>query len=207
MEIIFATGNANKLKEVKALLGEQFQIKNLKDIGFEDDIPEPYKTIEENSAHKAQTIYDLYKINVMAEDTGLEVEALDGAPGVYSARYAGWEGDPSQKAQKNMDKLLSELAKLEESGNTTNPSNRKAHFKTVATLILDGKQHQFTGILEGEIIDEARGDNGFGYDPVFKVAGSSKTLAEITSKEKNTISHRALAFKQLIDFLNRNIGE
>jgi len=189
MKIVFATSNPNKLKEVKLLLKENYEIINLSDINHTEEIPEPYESIEENSAHKANVINGLYKINVMAEDTGLEVEALDGAPGVYSARYAG---TPSN-ANKNMDKLLLSLG---------NQENRSAQFKTVCTVIIDGKLKQFTGILKGKIAETKSGANGFGYDPIFIPENDSKSLAEFTGEEKSQISHRAKAFKQLFDYLN-----
>ena len=189
MKIVFATSNDNKLKEVKLLLKEKFNIISLKDLNHLEDIPEPFETIEENSAHKAKVISELYNVNVMAEDTGLEVQALNNEPGVYSARYAG---EPSN-AENNMSKLLENLK---------NEKNRAAHFKTVATLIYEGKQVQFTGILSGMIAEKRTGNNGFGYDPIFIPTNYAKSLAEFSGEEKSKISHRAIAFNKLVEYLN-----
>ncbi len=186
--LVFATNNSNKIKEIDILLKGKFLLKKLEEIGCLEELPETHETIEENSAEKAEYVYQHYQVNCFAEDTGLEVEALNGEPGVYSARYAGEEKD----AVKNMDKLLKELDGVE---------NRTAQFKTVITLILDGKQSQFTGILKGKIGFEKRGLYGFGYDPVF-VLDDGRTLAELMLEEKSRISHRGKATHQLIDFLN-----
>ena len=190
MKIVFATSNDNKLKEVKLLLKEKFNIISLKDLNHLEEIPEPFETIEENSAHKAKVINELYNLNVMAEDTGLEVKALNNEPGVYSARYAG---EP-RNAENNMSKLLENLK---------NEKQRDAHFKTVFTLIYEGKQVQFTGILSGEIAEKRSGNNGFGYDPVFIPTNYTKSLAEFSDKKKSKISHRAIAFNKLVEYLMR----
>lgn len=186
--LVFATNNSNKIKEIEVLLKGKYQLKKLEEIGCLKELPETHETIEENSAEKAEYVYNHYQVNCFAEDTGLEVEALNGEPGVYSARYAGEEKD----AGKNMDKLLKEMEGVE---------NRTAQFKTVITLILDGKHYQFTGILKGKIGFEKRGLYGFGYDPVF-VLDDGRTLAEVMLDEKSRISHRGKATQQLIDFLN-----
>lgn len=186
--LVFATNNSNKIREIEALLKGKYQLKKLEEIGCLEELPETHETIGENSAEKAEYVYRHYQVNCFAEDTGLEVEALNGEPGVYSARYAGEEKD----AGKNMDKLLKEMEDVE---------NRTAQFKTVITLILDGKNYQFTGILKGIIGLEKRGLYGFGYDPVF-VLDDGRTLAEVMLDEKSRISHRGKATQQLIDFLN-----
>ncbi len=193
MDIVFATNNPNKLSEVQALLGNQFNIISLKELGHTEDIPEPYETIEKNSAHKAQQIFQQYSVNVMAEDTGLEIAALDGAPGVYSARYAG----ESRCAADNIALVLENLNGIH---------NRAAHFKTVATIILNGVEKQFIGILKGEITEDLYGDNGFGYDPIFKVPEFCKTLAEMTKKEKINISHRTIAFNKLVKYAQNQLS-
>lgn len=186
-ELIFATNNRNKIKEIETFLNGSYQLKTLQEIGCNEELPETHETIEENSAEKAEYVYQHYKVNCFAEDTGLEVEALNGAPGVHSAHYAGVERDND----KNMDKVLHELEGI---------SNRNAQFKTVITLNLNGQQHQFTGILKGSIGLEKKGSHGFGYDPIF-VLDNGKTLAELTLEEKSSISHRAKATQQLVDCL------
>jgi XTP/dITP diphosphohydrolase len=188
MEIVFATNNEHKLRELQQILGQQFKLLSLKDIGCDEDIPEESPTIEENSMDKAIYVFDKYSKNCFADDTGLEVEALDGRPGVISARYAGEE----KNMDKNIEKVLGELE-----GKT----NRKARFKTVISLIIDGKKHQFEGIVNGTIIKEKKGEEGFGYDPVFVPDGYNITFAEMAADEKNKISHRGLAVKKLVDFL------
>ena len=187
ISFVFATNNKNKIKEVEILLPASFQIQKLSDIGCTEELPETHDTIEENSAEKAGFIYNKYHVNCFSEDSGLEVEALNGAPGVNSAHYAG-----DRDANKNMDKLLENMNGL---------ANRNAQFKTVITLMLDGVQHQFTGILKGKIGQEKKGLYGFGYDPVF-VLEDGRTLAELMLEEKSNISHRAKATAQLISFLN-----
>ncbi len=189
MEIVFATNNAHKLRELQQILGNRFKLLSLTDIDCFEEIPETSPTIEENSMEKAEYVYEKFKINCFADDTGLEVEALDGRPGVYSARYAGDE----KNMVKNIDKLQSELA---------NKKNRKARFKTVISLILNGEKYQFEGIVNGEIIKEKRGDSGFGYDPVFVPDGYGHSFAEMDAGLKNKISHRGIAVKKLVGFLN-----
>ncbi len=187
-ELVFATNNPHKLSEVQHLLGNSFHLLSLKDINFSDEIPEDYDTLEENALQKAQHIYTITKQNCFADDTGLEVEALNGRPGVYSARYAGKNKDP----KANIQKLLFELKDIE---------NRKARFRTVVALILDGKEHLFEGIVDGRIIESERGVDGFGYDPVFLPDGYSSTFAEMNLSQKNKISHRARAIGSLVNFL------
>ncbi|MFA7445976.1 MAG: non-canonical purine NTP diphosphatase [Flavobacteriaceae bacterium] len=188
MTLVFASNNKHKIQEIKALLPDSFIIKSLEDIGCTEDIPETADTIEGNAALKADYVTQKYGLPCFADDSGLEVEALNGAPGVHSARYAGEQKNDND----NIEKLLTELQ-----GKT----NRKARFKTVIALNSNGKQHLFEGIIEGEIISEKRGTNGFGYDPVFVAENSDKTFAELTSEEKNKVSHRARAVEQLIGLL------
>jgi XTP/dITP diphosphohydrolase len=188
MKLCFATNNIHKLKEVQAMLGDQFSLVTLQEIGCYDDIPETRDTIAENSAQKAEYIWDNYGINCFSDDTGLEVESLNGEPGVLSARYAG----PQRSADDNMDLVLSRLASTE---------NRQARFKTVITLVLNGTYTQFEGVVEGNLIREKRGDQGFGYDPIFLPDGYNLTFAEMTLEEKGKLSHRARAFEKLSTFL------
>ena len=188
-KLVFATNNAHKLEEVAAILGDQVELLSLNDIGCQMDIPETAETLEGNALLKSSYIYKNYHLDCFADDTGLEVEALNGAPGVYSARYAGGEG---HDAQANMLKLLHELDGKE---------NRKAQFRTAISLILDGKEYLFEGVIKGEIIKEKRGDSGFGYDPVFMPEGYDRTFAELGNDIKNQISHRALAVQKLCEFL------
>lgn len=190
MKLVFASNNKNKIQEIQALVPNTIQIVSLEDIGCFEDIPETADTIEGNAILKANYVTSNYGYDCFADDTGLEVEALNGAPGVYSARYAGEQKD----ANDNMDKLLSELK---------DKSNRKANFKTVIALNLNGKQNLFTGIINGKIIEEKIGTNGFGYDPIFVADGYEKTFAELTMEEKSTISHRGIAVKELILFLQK----
>ena len=189
MKIVFATNNQNKLIEVRNILGNQFDIVSLKDIGCYEDIPEKGQTLKDNALIKAQYVYDKYHVNCFADDTGLECDALGGAPGVYSARYAGGEGHDSQA---NMTKLLNELE---------NNNNRKARFRTVIALIINGKVTTFDGIVNGEIIRERRGGEGFGYDPIFQPDGYNQTFAELGTDIKNQISHRARATQKLAEYL------
>lgn len=188
-KLVFATNNNHKLEEVSAILGNQIELLSLNDINCHTDIPETADTLEGNALLKSSFIFNNYGLNCFADDTGLEVEALNGAPGVYSARYAGGEG---HDAQANMLKLLHELE-----GKT----NRKAQFRTAISLILDEKEYLFEGVIKGEIIEEKRGETGFGYDPIFKPEGYEQTFAELGSAIKNQISHRALAVQQLCEFL------
>jgi len=188
MKIVFATNNQHKLSEIRQILGDRVEVLSLQDIGCDVDIPETGKTLEENALQKAQYVFDHYHTDVFADDTGLEVEALNGAPGVYSARYAG-EGHDSEA---NMSKLLKKMS---------NNDNRKARFRTVIALIQQGDVHKFEGIVNGQIIRERRGGEGFGYDPIFQPDGYDKTFAELGLDIKNTISHRARAVAKLCAFL------
>ncbi|MDO4185897.1 MAG: non-canonical purine NTP diphosphatase [Bacteroidales bacterium] len=187
-KIVFATNNAHKLQEVSEILEDKIQIMNLKDIHCEEDIPETSDTIEVNAYQKANYIYEHYHVDCFADDTGLEVEALNGAPGVYSARYAG----PQHNSKDNIRKLLTDMQDIE---------NRNAQFRTAIVLILDGKIHLFEGTIKGTIIRSERGSGGFGYDSVFVPDGFEKTFAELGEEIKNKISHRAIATKKLVKFL------
>lgn len=192
MELIFATHNKGKLKEVQSLVPSTIKVISLDDLNMTTEIPETGHTLHDNALIKARTIFQLYKKAVIADDSGLDVEALNGAPGVHSARYAG---EPSD-AQKNMDLVLHQLQ-------TT--TNREAHFKTIIAYIdADGKEQMFEGIVDGNIIQEKRGDNGFGYDPIFVPVGYDRTFAEMSAEEKNSMSHRAMALKAFSDFLSKN---
>ena len=188
MQLIFVTHNKNKLKEVRSIMPSSIELLSLDDINFTDEIEETALTIEGNALLKAKTIYEKTGKNCFADDSGLLVDSLNGAPGVYSARYAG----EHKSDQDNIQKLLQEL-----SGHT----NRNAHFKTVMALIINGKDYLFDGIIEGKIINEQLGSNGFGYDPIFVPNGYDQTFAQLDSEIKNTISHRANALKKLIAFL------
>jgi XTP/dITP diphosphohydrolase len=188
--IIFATNNQHKVEEVRAVLGRRFNILTLKDAGIEIDIPEPHDTLEANATEKSKTIFNITNKNCFSEDTGLEVEALNGEPGVKSARYAG----DDRSFDDNIDKLLINLKSA---------NNKTARFRTVISLILDGKEYFFEGICPGKIINERKGNNGFGYDPVFVPTGSNKTFAEMDMIEKNKFSHRKKAMEKLITFLNK----
>jgi XTP/dITP diphosphohydrolase len=190
-QLVFATNNKHKLEEVGDILGDAIELLSLNDIECHDDIPETADTLEGNALIKAHYIYDKYHKNCFADDTGLEVEALGGEPGVYSARYAGGDGHDSEA---NMTKLLNKLEGEE---------NRKARFRTVVALIIDGEEHLFEGIVNGSIIKERRGGKGFGYDPIFVPDGYEETFAELGEEVKNTISHRARAVKKLTQFLNK----
>lgn len=194
MEIIFATGNTHKAIEAQKALGDSFTLIMPKELGLTEEIPENGDTLQANAIEKAEYLWKKFGKNCFADDTGLEVDALDGAPGVYSARYAG----PDKGSEANMTKLLAELERVEkEKGETS----RKARFRTVVALILDGELHLFNGVLEGEISHTRSGNEGFGYDPVFVPDGYDKTLAEITLEEKNAISHRGKAIRALAEFL------
>lgn len=193
-ELIFATNNQNKIREVQSILNTNWKLKTLKEAGIEKDIPEPYDTLEENAHAKSKFIFDLTNENCFSEDTGLEVYALGNAPGVYSARYAGEHGND----QANIDKLLLELSAEQD---------RRAQFRTVISLVLDEKEYQFEGICVGKITDMARGENGFGYDPVFIPEGADKTFAEMDMVEKNKFSHRKKAVSQLLKFLSSYNGK
>lgn len=185
---VFATNNAYKLEEVSAILKDKVELLSMKDINCSVDIPETADTLEGNALIKARYIFKNYHSDCFADDTGLEVEALKGAPGIYSARYAG----DAHNSEANMKKLLQDLEGIE---------NRKAQFRTVFALIIDGKEHLFEGIIKGEIIKNRRGTSGFGYDPVFVPEGYTQTFAEMGNELKNKISHRALATHKLCKFL------
>ncbi|NDV77821.1 non-canonical purine NTP diphosphatase [Dysgonomonas sp. 511] len=187
-QLVFATNNAHKLEEVRNVVGDSFQILSLKDIGCTEDIAETGTTLQENALIKAGYIKEKYGFDCFGDDTGLEVDALNGAPGVYSARYAGDGHD----AKANMKKLLHEMQGVE---------NRKARFRTVIALVLTGGGHLFEGKIEGRIIEEEKGSAGFGYDPVFMPDGYDQTFAELGNDIKNQVSHRALAVKKLCEFL------
>lgn len=192
-KLVFATNNAHKLDEIRAILGDKIEVLSLKDINCDADIPETADTLEGNAALKAEYIYKNYGLDCFADDTGLEVETLGGAPGVYSARYAGGDGHDSEA---NMRKLLKEL---------DGEQNRKAQFRTAICLIEQGEEHLFEGIVKGSIIEQKRGASGFGYDPVFMPEGYEETFAEMGNAEKNKISHRARAVEKLCEYLNGKI--
>lgn len=192
MQLVFATNNLNKIKEVQSFIPKQIKLLSLKDIGCFEDVPETQDTIEGNAIQKAEYIIKHYGYNCFADDTGLEVKVLNGEPGVYSARYAGEQRD----ANDNMNLLLKNLM---------DKTNRQAQFKTVIALHLNGELHTFKGVCKGEITTKKQGEQGFGYDPIFKSLGYTKTFAEISLNEKNKIGHRGKAVKQLVDYLNKNV--
>ena len=187
-DLVFATGNPHKVAEVKQLTGPAWKVRSLADMGVDDDLPENQDTLEGNALEKARFVYAKLGCNCFAEDTGLEIDALGGAPGVYSARYAGENKDPGA----NLDRVLSEME---------NASNRRAQFRTVIALILDGKEYLFEGAAPGNIRRERSGTGGFGYDPIFEAEGYSITFAEMDAAEKNRISHRGKAMRALLAFL------
>jgi XTP/dITP diphosphohydrolase len=188
MKLVFATNNENKVKEIRAMLGNAFEIITLREAGIDIDIPEPHDTLEANAREKSETIHHMTGQNCFSEDTGLEVLALNGAPGVISARYAGEQ----KSADDNITKLLHEMEGV---------ADRRANFRTVISLILDNQEYQFEGICPGTILSARRGNNGFGYDPVFIPDGADRAFAEMDMAEKNNFSHRAKAFQKLIAFL------
>ncbi len=188
MEIVFASNNVNKIKEIHHILGDSFKLLSLHDLGIFDDIPENEPTLEGNAMHKARVVNRMLNMDVFADDTGLEIEALNGQPGVHSARFAGENKD----SDANIKKALLMMGESE---------NRNARFRTVIALILNGKEYLFEGIVNGRIIKRKRGKAGFGYDPIFVPEGMKKTFAEMTLDEKNKISHRARAFDKLKEFL------
>lgn len=190
MKFIFATSNPNKVREVNEMLGQQFDVQSLKDIGVTEDIPETADTFEGNALQKARWIYERYNCDCFSEDTGLEVEALHMAPGVITARYAG----PSRDANDNMDLVLKNLK---------GQSNRKAQFRTAVALIVNGKEYVFEGICKGKITQEKIGEGGFGYDPIFIPEGYTQTFAELPKSVKNEVSHRAKAVAHLVNFLTK----
>ena len=187
-KLVFATNNDHKLRELRQILSSEFELLSLNDIGCSDDIPETGNTLEANAAQKSFYIWDKYGIDCFADDTGLEIEALGNEPGVYSARYAG-EG---RNANDNNLKVLEKMK---------NESNRNARFRCVISLILDGEERQFEGIVEGKILTEKHGDAGFGYDPIFMPDGFKQSFAEMSADDKNHISHRGRAVTKLVDYL------
>lgn len=189
MKLCLATNNAHKVEELQALLGERFQLQTLNEIGCFDDIPETADTFDGNSLQKAMYVWERFQIDCIADDSGLEVDALNGEPGVFSARYAGEHGNH----EKNMAKLLKNLEGIE---------NRAAQFRSVITLITNGEANHFEGIIRGKITHQKRGSQGFGYDPLFVPDGYDRTFAEMSIEEKNPISHRGLAVAQMITFLS-----
>ena len=191
MKLVFATNNKHKLQEVRDIVGDRVEVLSLADIGCYDDIPETADTLQGNALIKARHIYEKYGFDCFADDTGLEVEALDGAPGVYSARYAGEECD----SEANMRKLLENL---------TGKTNRNAQFRTVIALIINGEEMLFNGIVKGAIATEKKGDSGFGYDPIFVPEGHSASFAQMSSEMKNSMSHRFRATQQFSDYLKEN---
>lgn len=190
MTLVFATANQNKVKEIQALIPDSIRLLGLSDIQCLEEIPETQPTVEGNAAQKAFYVFEKYHHNCFADDTGLEVEALDNRPGVMSARYAG----DAKNASDNMDKLLAELK---------NETNRTARFKTIISLVINGEETLFEGVVEGTILKEKRGEKGFGYDPIFLPHGSDRSFAEMELAEKNKISHRALAVNKLVAYLNK----
>lgn len=190
MKLVFATNNKHKLEELQAILGDHFTLLSLKDIECFDEIPEEQPTLEGNASQKAYYVYDKFGIDCFADDTGLEIEALNGEPGVFSARYAGEDKNP----EANMNMVLEKLAKI---------NDRNARFRTVISLVIDGEEKQFEGIVNGEILKEKRGGAGFGYDPIFKPEGINQSFAEMGLEDKNKISHRGRAVQKLVDYLQK----
>ena len=190
MELVFATNNKNKIKEIQSLLNGKFRILSLEEIGFSGEIPEDHDTLEENAVQKAEFIQSRFAVNCFADDTGLEIEALNGRPGVYSARYAGLKAT----AEDNINKVLTELGE---------ETNRRAQFRTVISLLLNNQRYSFEGMVEGEILTHKSGSDGFGYDPIFRPKGCEQSFAEMSLTDKNSISHRGRAVQQLISFLEQ----
>lgn len=190
MKLVFATNNKHKLEEIRHLLPESIELLSLNDLNCFDDIPENQPTLEGNAAEKSFYIFNKFGLNCFADDTGLEIDALNGEPGVYSARYAGEE----KSSEKNMNLVLEKLAKIK---------NRKARFRTVISLVINGQEIQFEGIVDGRILEGKRGTTGFGYDPIFKPDESPLSFAEMPMDEKNKISHRARAVQKLVEYLMR----
>ncbi len=187
IELVFATNNVHKLEEVQAIVGDKFKIKSLADIDCHDDIPETGETFQENAQQKTDYLVNKYTMNCFGDDSGLEIDALNGEPGVYSARYSG-----SRDMERNIDLVLEKLG---------DNSNRTARFKTVISLYLNGQQYFFEGAIEGTIIKEKKGEKGFGYDPIFIPNGYDRTFAEMSAEDKNAISHRSIAVSKMADFL------
>ncbi len=190
MKLCFATNNKNKILEIKSILGNQFEILSLQEIGCNEELPETKDTIEGNSLQKAEYVWQNYKVNCFSDDSGLEVLALNGEPGVYSAMYAG----PACNADDNMALLLKKMK---------SKTDRSGLFRTCITLIINGKIHPFEGNIKGEILKTKQGEKGFGYDPIFKPEGFDVSFAEMSREEKNNISHRGLAVKQLVEYLSK----
>lgn len=188
MKLVFATNNQHKLQEIKQLLGDSIELLSLNDINCNDDIPENQTTLEGNAAEKSFYIWNKYGLNCFADDTGLEIDALNGEPGVYSARYAGEEKSP----EKNIELVLQKLSEIK---------NRKARFRTVISLVIDGIETQFEGVVEGQILGTKTGISGFGYDPIFQPDESNLSFAEMPMDEKNRISHRGRAVQKLVEYL------
>lgn len=191
MELIIASQNQNKLVEFKKILGDKINLFSLSDIGLNQEIPENEKTIKKNAMFKAKFVNTQTGKNVFADDTGLEIDSLNGEPGVYSARYSGVD----RNSDKNIELVLRKLK---------NKANRNSRFKTVISLIIDGKSVNFEGVVEGKITEEKRGSNGFGYDPIFQPNGYSSTFGEMSLKEKNKISHRSIAINKMVQYLKEN---
>lgn len=188
MELIFATNNQHKVQEVQKLIGEHIKIKSLRDFGYDDELQEHHDTFHANACQKAWFIFNKFKVDCFAEDSGLEIEHLNGAPGVYSARYAG-----TRNPDDNINKVMKEMEGAD---------NRKAQFRSVITLVINKLEHNFEGLVTGKIATERSGKEGFGYDPIFIPDGYNDTFAELTAEEKNKISHRAKAMKNMIKFIN-----
>ncbi len=188
-KLVFATNNAHKLGEISSVVGDQFEILSLHQIGFYGEIPEDHHTLRENALQKARFIHEKYGLDCFADDTGLEIDALGGKPGVMSARYAGHECDPEANIRKVLDEMKGKI-------------RRNARFRTMIALIINGEEHFFEGVVEGEILSEKRGADGFGYDPIFLPLCYTQTFAEMSLSMKNTISHRAKAVERLVEFLN-----
>ena len=191
MELIIASQNQNKLVEFKKILGDKINLFSLSDIGLNQEIPENEKTIKKNAMFKAKFVNTQTGKNVFADDTGLEIDSLNGEPGVYSARYSGVE----RNSDKNIELVLTKLK---------NKANRNSRFKTIISLIIDGKSVNFEGVVEGKITEEKRGSNGFGYDPIFQPNGYASTFGEMSLKEKNKISHRSIAINKMVQYLKEN---
>lgn len=187
--LVFATNNKHKLEEVQAMIGDKFQLRTLKEIGCLDDIPETGHTFRDNASQKSHYIWDRFQINCFSDDSGLEVDALNGEPGVYSAHYSG-----TRDSEENLQLVLSKMEGF---------SNRSARFKCIISIILEGKEHFFEGSVEGEITKSRSGSDGFGYDPIFKPEGYDISFAEMSADQKNEISHRARAVEKLVSFLNQ----
>ena len=188
MKLVFATNNQHKLKELQQILGNNIQLLSLKDIGCDEEIPEEQETLEGNASEKSFFIFNKFGSDCFADDTGLEIEALGGEPGVYSARYAG----EAKSSEANMEKVLEKMKEIK---------NRNARFRTVISLVINGQENQFEGVVEGQILEEKKGAEGFGYDPIFQAEGYKQSFAEMDSSRKNQISHRGRAVQKLVVYL------